>query len=173
MPVKKQSGVGFPTPGSYLVFKAMNCSLWTCSKSLMPYSIQFIKNYKFLLQTLLGPAFLLFFLSPTYDPKLLGTLDKFSQYSITMNHSTPMAVTRATPRWACKSTLGDLPARWGKCAFSFCRSLQLGWGGFLLRRSHVLKLHPCLSSRFPVFLEKLDKNWLGNDWDYRICWAIY
>ena len=65
MPVEKQSGVGFPTPGSYLVFKIMNCSLWTCSKSLMPYSIQFINNYKFLLQPLSGPAFLLFFLSHT------------------------------------------------------------------------------------------------------------
>ena len=43
----------------------MNYSLWTCSKSLMPYSIQFINNYKFLLQPLPGPAFLLFFLSPT------------------------------------------------------------------------------------------------------------
>ena len=50
--------------GSYLVFKIMNCSLWTCSKSLMPYSIQFINNYKFFLRPL-GPAFLLFFLSPT------------------------------------------------------------------------------------------------------------
>ena len=65
MPVEKQSGVGFLTPGSYLVFKIMSWSLWTCSKSLMPYSIQFINNYKFLLQPLLGPAFLLFFLSPT------------------------------------------------------------------------------------------------------------
>ena len=65
MPFEKQSGVGFPTPGSYLVFKIMNCSIWTCSKSLMPYSIQFINNYKFLLQPLLGPAFLFFFLSPT------------------------------------------------------------------------------------------------------------
>ena len=65
MPVEKQSGVSFSTPGSYLVFKIMNCSLWTCSKSLMPYSIQFINNYKFLLWPLLGPAFLLFFLSPT------------------------------------------------------------------------------------------------------------
>ena len=43
-PVEKQSRVGFPTSGSYLVFKIMNCSLWTCSKSLMPYSIQFINN---------------------------------------------------------------------------------------------------------------------------------
>ena len=34
-------------------------------KSLMPYSIQFINNYKFFLRPLLGPAFLLFFLSPT------------------------------------------------------------------------------------------------------------
>ena len=42
-----------------------DCSLWTCSKSLMPYSIQFINNYKFLLRSLLEPAFLLFFLSPT------------------------------------------------------------------------------------------------------------
>ena len=31
----------------------------------MPYSIQFINNYKFLLRPLLVPAFLLFFLSPT------------------------------------------------------------------------------------------------------------
>ena len=65
MPVEKQSGVGFLTPGSYLVFKTMNSSLWTCSKSLMSYSTQFINNYKFLLWPLLGPAFLLFFLSPT------------------------------------------------------------------------------------------------------------
>ena len=43
----------------------MNCSLLTCSKSFMPYSIQFINNYKFLLWPLPGPAFLLFFLSPT------------------------------------------------------------------------------------------------------------
>ena len=57
-----------PTPGSYLVFKIMNCSLWICSKSLMPYSIQFISNYKFLLRPFLGPAFLLFFLSPTSPP---------------------------------------------------------------------------------------------------------
>ena len=64
MPVKKQSGVGFLPPGSYLVFKTMNCSLWTCPKSLMPCSIQFINNYKFLLRPLPGP-FLLFFLSPT------------------------------------------------------------------------------------------------------------
>ena len=56
------------TPGSYLVFKIMNCSLWICSKSLMPYSIQFISNYKFLLRSFLGPAFLLFFLSPTSPP---------------------------------------------------------------------------------------------------------
>ena len=111
MPVEKQSGVGFLTPGLYLVFKTMNCSLWTCSKSLMPYSIQFINNYKFLLQPLLRPAFLLLCLFPTYDPKLLGTLGKFSQYSITMNHSTPMAMPRATPRWAYKSILGDLPSR--------------------------------------------------------------
>ena len=58
MPVEKQSGVGSLTPGSYLVFKIMNCSLWTCSKNLMPYSIQFVNNYKFLLWPLLGPAFL-------------------------------------------------------------------------------------------------------------------
>ena len=43
----------------------MNCSLWICSKSLMPYSIQFTNNYKFLLHPLPGPASLLFFLSPT------------------------------------------------------------------------------------------------------------
>ena len=65
MPVEKKSGVGFLTRGLHLVFKIMNCSLWTYSKSLMPYSIQFINNYKFLLWTLSGPAFLLFFLSPT------------------------------------------------------------------------------------------------------------
>ena len=41
----------------------MNCSLWTCSKSLMPYNIQFINNYKFLLWPFPWPAFLLFFLS--------------------------------------------------------------------------------------------------------------
>jgi len=40
----------------------MNCSLWTCSKSLIPYSIQFIK---FLLWPLPRLAFLLFFLSPS------------------------------------------------------------------------------------------------------------
>ena len=58
-----------PTPGSYLVFKIMNCSLWICSKSLMPYSIQFINNYqKFLLQPLPRPAFVLFFRSPTSAP---------------------------------------------------------------------------------------------------------
>ena len=68
MPVEKQSGVGFPTPGSYLVFKIMNCSLWTCSRSLMPYSIQFINNYKFLLWPLPGPALLLFFPSPASPP---------------------------------------------------------------------------------------------------------
>ena len=60
--VEEQSGVSFPTPGSYPVFETMNCSLWTCSKSFMPYSIQFINNYKFLLQPLPGPALLLFFL---------------------------------------------------------------------------------------------------------------
>ena len=60
MPVEKQSGVSFPTPGSYLVFKIMNCSLWTCSKSLMPYSIQFINNYKFFCSPCQG---LLFFYS--------------------------------------------------------------------------------------------------------------
>ena len=65
MPVEKQSGVGFPTPGSYLVFRIMNCPLWTCSKSLMPDSIQFINNNTFIFWPLLGPAFLLFFLSPT------------------------------------------------------------------------------------------------------------
>ena len=64
MPVEKQSGVGFLTPGSYLVFKIMSCSLWTYSKSPMPYSIQFINNCKFLLQPLAGPAFLFFFLPP-------------------------------------------------------------------------------------------------------------
>ena len=42
----------------------MNCSLWTCSESLMPYNIQLINNYKFLLWPLLWPAFLLFLLSP-------------------------------------------------------------------------------------------------------------
>ena len=42
----------------------MNYSLWTCSKSLMSYNIQFINNYKFLLWPLPGPAFLLFFLCP-------------------------------------------------------------------------------------------------------------
>ena len=68
MPVEKQSGVGFLNPGSYLVFKTMSSSLWTCSKSLMLYSIQFINNYKFLLWLLLEPAFLLFFLSPTSPP---------------------------------------------------------------------------------------------------------
>ena len=60
-------GVGFPTPGSYPVFKTINCSLWTCSKSLMPYSIQFINNYTFLLHPLPGPAFLFFFLSSTSE----------------------------------------------------------------------------------------------------------
>ena len=49
--------VGFPTLGSYIVFKIMNCSLWTCSKSLMPYSIQFINNYKFLLHPCWGLVF--------------------------------------------------------------------------------------------------------------------
>ena len=68
MPVEKESGVGFLTPGSYLVLKIMNHSLWTCSKSLMPYSIQFISNCKFLLWPLPGPGFLLFFLSPTSPP---------------------------------------------------------------------------------------------------------
>ena len=68
MPVEKQSGVGFLTPGSYLVFKIMSWSLWTCSKSLMPYSIQFINNYKFLLWHLPGPTFVLFFLSSTSPP---------------------------------------------------------------------------------------------------------
>ena len=58
-------------PGSYFVFKTMNCSLWTHSKSLMPYSIQFINNYTFLLWTLPGPAFLLFFLSPTPSKHLV------------------------------------------------------------------------------------------------------
>ena len=76
MPVGKQL-VNFPIPGSYLVFKIMNYSFWICSKSLMPYSIQFINNYKFLLQPLLGPAFLLFFLSPTkYDRGLHQNLQK-------------------------------------------------------------------------------------------------
>ena len=65
MSVCKQSGVGFPNLGSYLVFNIMNYFLWICSKSLMLYSIQFINNYKFILQPLPGPAFLFFFLSPT------------------------------------------------------------------------------------------------------------
>ena len=43
----------------------MNCALWTCSKSFMPYSIQFINNYQFLLQPWLGPALFLLFLSRT------------------------------------------------------------------------------------------------------------
>ena len=64
MSVGKQSGVGFPNLGSYLIFNTMNCSLWASSKSLTPYSIQFISNYKFLLRPLPGPAFLFFFLSP-------------------------------------------------------------------------------------------------------------
>ena len=51
----------------------MNCSLWTCSKSCMLYSIQFINNYKFLLWLLLEPAFRLFFLSPTSPPFWLCT----------------------------------------------------------------------------------------------------
>ena len=38
----------------------MNCSLWNCSKSLMPYNTQFINNYKFLLWPCWG---LLFFYS--------------------------------------------------------------------------------------------------------------
>ena len=76
MPVEKESGVDFLTPGSYLVFKTMNCSLCICSKSLMPYSIQFINNYKYLLWTLLGPAFLLFFLSPTVKMEKLYTVSK-------------------------------------------------------------------------------------------------
>ena len=75
MAVEKQSGVGFLTPGSHLVFKIMNCSIWTCSKSLTPDSIQFINNYKFLLQPLLGPACLLFFLSPTTINEQLIVLD--------------------------------------------------------------------------------------------------
>ena len=55
----------------------MNCSLWTGSKTLMPYSIQFINNYKFLLQPLTRPAFLLVFLSPTkYDRGLHQNLQK-------------------------------------------------------------------------------------------------
>ena len=54
-------------PQDHILFLRLwtNCSLWTCSRSLMPYSIQFINNYKFLSQPLLRPAFLLFFLSPT------------------------------------------------------------------------------------------------------------
>ena len=54
-------------PQNHILFSRLwtNCSLWTCSNSLMPYRIQFINNYKFLLQPLSGPAFLLFFLSPT------------------------------------------------------------------------------------------------------------
>ena len=50
------------------VFKNKNRSLWTCSKSLMPYSIQFTNNYKFLLRPLPGPAFLLLSLAPTSRP---------------------------------------------------------------------------------------------------------
>ena len=68
MPVGKQSRVGFPTQGSYLDFKIMSCSLCTCSKSRMPYSMQFSNNYKFLLWPLPGPASLLFVLSPTCHP---------------------------------------------------------------------------------------------------------
>ena len=54
-------------PQDHILFLRLwtNCSLWTCSRSLMPYSIQFINNYKFLSQPLLRPAFLLFFLSST------------------------------------------------------------------------------------------------------------
>ena len=77
MPVEKQSGVGSPTPGLYLVFKIMNCSLWTCSKSLMPYSSQFINNYKCLLWPWPGPAFLLFFLSLTTHSSHNGHLRCF------------------------------------------------------------------------------------------------
>ena len=51
----------FSDPGSPLVFKIMNCSLRTCSKSLMPYSIQFINNYKLILRVLPGPAFFFYF----------------------------------------------------------------------------------------------------------------
>ena len=43
----------------------MKCSLWTCSKSLIPYSILFVNNNKFILGCLPGPVFLLLFLSPT------------------------------------------------------------------------------------------------------------
>ena len=76
MPVEKQSGVCFLTQGSYVVFKIMNCALWTCSKSFMPYSIQFINNYKFLLWPLPGHAFLLFFLSPTTFENINNTNKK-------------------------------------------------------------------------------------------------
>ena len=54
-------------PQNHILFSRLwtNCSLWTCSNSLMPYRIQFINNCKFILWPLPGPAFLLFFLSPT------------------------------------------------------------------------------------------------------------
>ena len=40
----------------------------------MRYRIQFINNYTFLLRPLPGPAFLLFFLSPTTHPSVNGHL---------------------------------------------------------------------------------------------------
>ena len=45
----------------------MNYSLWIVPR-VMPYSIQFINNYKFLLWPLPGPALLLFFPSPASPP---------------------------------------------------------------------------------------------------------
>ena len=112
MPVEKQSGVSFPTPGSYLVFKIMNCSLWTCSKILMPYSIQFINNYKFLLWPLSGPAFLLFFLSPTENYQPGGFI--FQCY-ISLPFHTAYGVLKAKVlKWVpipftCSTQLNDMP----------------------------------------------------------------
>ena len=54
-----------PTSGSYLVFKLWTVPSGLVPRDFMPYCIQFINNYKFLLRPSPGPAFLLFFLSPT------------------------------------------------------------------------------------------------------------
>ena len=60
MPVEKQSEVTFPTPGSYLVFKTVNCSLWICFKSL----ILIASSLSIIINFFCGPCWdLLFFYS--------------------------------------------------------------------------------------------------------------
>ena len=147
MPVEKQSGVSFLTPGSYLIFKTMNCSLWTFSKSLMPYIIQFINNYKFLLWPLWGPAFLLFFLSPTnYDRGLHQNLQKiFLQLLVCSRQLHSQTWARASPQWrGCSPPAGSwwplAPGAWTCLARSHDRCHLMD----------KLRPHPAPCSSWPL-----------------------